>query len=382
MGERTSSSLLPSGPKLPLHKLNPWNEHKQIIVRLCRLWTLRDPDSKVTRHRYNLFLTLDSEIILLPDITIPRPPHILELIENVVEMEQDSPYLIDVMAFLISVTEHPHIEDHHGISHKLVVIKLYSNGIYVHCNLLGNFFNKLKLALISCITHPPILLLEFMKVKASKGVVGLQNVLNCSKVTVNPDIPEIVEFINRVDPLKPYFLDHISVKNSSVLTCFDDQFLQMSQSRTINELKQHDEGGFFNVVGVITSIQNHFDWWYYSCSCGYPIQLSHAEFSWEKCGKKRENVVKNFKVVVGLVDVTGNCVCMLYGHSAEMLFGSKVEAVVAEFETNYQETSRSPYPPFFDNYVGRDVVFKIERRRAGYAPYTNAFNVVSCCCDA
>ncbi|MED6127288.1 hypothetical protein PIB30_086692 [Stylosanthes scabra] len=47
MGERTSSSLLPSRPKLALDNLNPWNEHKQIIVRLCRLWTLRDPASEI-----------------------------------------------------------------------------------------------------------------------------------------------------------------------------------------------------------------------------------------------------------------------------------------------------------------------------------------------
>ncbi|MED6150778.1 hypothetical protein PIB30_075799 [Stylosanthes scabra] len=239
MGKPTSSSLLPSGPKLALDNLNPWNEYKQIIVRLCRLWTLRDSASeigevgflqglfvddsfirvqfsvnkdnvkhfldilkegatysisifigvpnvgtlKVTRHRYNLFLSLDTEVILLPDVTIPRPPHTLELIENVVEMEQDSPYLI----------------------------------VYVHCNLFGNFFNKLKFALINSITHPPILLLE-----------------SISKITVNPDIQEIVAFINRIDPSKPYFLDHVSVKNCSIVACFDDEFLQLSQNRTIS----------------------------------------------------------------------------------------------------------------------------------------------------
>ncbi|MED6150779.1 hypothetical protein PIB30_075800 [Stylosanthes scabra] len=64
-----------------------------------------------------------------------------------------------------------------------------------------------------------------------------------------------------------------------------------------------------------------------------------------------------------------------------MLFNSKLETILADFESKYQETSRPPYPPFFGDYIGREVLFKIERRRDGYAPYTYAFNVVSCCCD-
>ncbi|MED6175327.1 hypothetical protein PIB30_077303 [Stylosanthes scabra] len=62
-----------------------------------------------------------------------------------------------------------------------------------------------------------------------------------------------------------------------------------------------------------------------------------------------------------------------------MLFNSKLETILADFESKYQETSRPPYPPFFGDYIGREVLFKIERRRAGYAPYTNAFNIISCC---
>ncbi|MED6185129.1 hypothetical protein PIB30_054070 [Stylosanthes scabra] len=396
MAGSTLSLVIPSESKLPLQKLTPWNDHKQIIVRVSRLWTLVDPSSeigelaflqgllvdesftliqfsvardniqhfldilkegatysisrfivvpnvgtsKVSQHRYNLFFGLDTEILLLPNVIIPRSPLTLEMIDKVVQMKQDLPYLIDIMGFFISVTEHPQIDDHHGIKHKLVVVKLYSNGVYVNCNLFGNFLPKLKLALLNCVTHPPILLLESMKVKTSQGF----------RVTVNPDVPEIVEFVNRIDPLKPYFLDSVSIKNGSVVTSLDDEFLQLSQNRTISEIKQNDE-------------------------------LSNSQFSCGKCGKNIENVVKNLKVILAVEDVTGTSEFTLHEHSAEMLFNLKIENVLTEFESKYSGGNLPPYPDFFDNYIGREVLFKIEWKHTAYVPYTDGFKVLSCCCD-
>ncbi|MED6207140.1 hypothetical protein PIB30_033056 [Stylosanthes scabra] len=166
----------------------------------------------------------------------------------------------------------------------------------------------------------------------------MQNVVNCSRLTINPDVPEIVEFINRIDPLKPYFLDNISIKNGCVVASMDNEFLEISQNRTITEIKENDEEGFFNVVGLIKSIQNKYDWWYYSCGCGYPIQLSNSQFSCGKCGKNIENVVKNFKVILEVEDVTRSSEFTLYDHSAEMLFNLKLENVLTEFESKYSET--------------------------------------------
>ncbi|MED6140517.1 hypothetical protein PIB30_093979 [Stylosanthes scabra] len=354
MARSTLSLLIPSESKL---SLTPWNEHRKIIVRVSRLLTLVDPSSeigelaflqgllvdesftitqfsverdnvqhfldilkegatysisrfivvpnvgtsKVSQHRYNLFFGLDTEVLLLPNVIIPRSPLTLKVIDKVVQMKQDLPYVIDIMGFFISVAEHPQIEDHHGIKHKLVVVKLYSNGV--------------------------------------------------------------------------------SIKNGSVVASLDDEFLQLSQNRTISEIKQNDEEGFFNVVGLITRIQNKYDWWYYSCPYGYPIQLSNSQFSCGKCGKNIENVVKNFKVILAVEDVTGTSEFTLYEHSAEMLFNLKIENVLTEFESKYSGGNLTLYLDFFNNYIGREVLFKIECKRTAYVPYTDGFKVLSCCCD-
>ncbi|XP_020977972.1 uncharacterized protein LOC107608586 isoform X3 [Arachis ipaensis] len=155
------------------------------------------------------------------------------------------------------------------------------------------------------------------------GKVVVQNVIDCTKIMINPDIPEAVCFITRLDPSESYFIDSITLGNGFIVADVDVDFVNLSMNRSIKELRENDADGFFNVVAKIKSICNNFDWWYYSCVCGYLLELFRSHFSCSECGRKIKNAVKKYKVLVDVEDATGSARFVLYDRPAALLFRKK-----------------------------------------------------------
>ncbi|RYR77922.1 hypothetical protein Ahy_A01g002629 [Arachis hypogaea] len=278
--------------------------------------------AKVVKHRYKLLFRFDTEVIPISNVHFPKASYSLETVESVVHMGQDSIYLIDVMGFLISVRDYSDVELDNGKKFKLVLIQLYSNGSYLICNLLGNFLTKMRLALMNAVSQPPIILLQSVKVKIYEGKVVVQNVIDCSKIIINPDISKAL-----------YFIDSITLGNGFVVADVDDDFVNLFMNGSIKELRENDADGFFNFVAKIKSLCNNFDWWYYSCVCGYPLELFRSRFSCFECARKIKNAVKKYK----------------------LLFKKRLIEVLQDFDAEHSVVYATPYPPFFDDVIGKKV---------------------------
>ncbi|QHN93868.1 uncharacterized protein DS421_17g596340 [Arachis hypogaea] len=216
----------------------------------------------------------------------------------------------------------------------------------------------MRLALMNAVSQPPIILLQSVMVKIYEGKVVVQNVIDCSKIMINPDIPEAICFITRLDSSESYFIDSITLSNGFIVANVDDDFVNLSMNRSIKELRENDADNFFNVVAKIKSICNNFDWWYYSCVCGYPLELFRSHFSCSECGRKIKNVVKKYKVLVDVEDATGSARFVLYDRSTALLFRKKLIEVLRDFDAEHSVVYATPYPPFFDDVIGKEVVFK------------------------
>ncbi|XP_016178391.1 replication protein A 70 kDa DNA-binding subunit B-like [Arachis ipaensis] len=267
-----------------LRNITPWKEYWKITVRVIRMWSSCDPReetdepaflhivvmdkslnkiqctlknvinqfreilkegelysisrftvvpnigaAKVIKHRYKLLFRFDTEVIPISDVEFPEGSYSLETVESVVQMGQDSVYLIDVMGFLISVRDYSDVELDDGKKFKLVLIQLYSNGSYLTCNLFGDFLTKMRLALMNAVSQPPIILLQSVKVKIYEGKVVVQNVIDCTKIMINPDIPEAICFITRLDPSESYFIDSITLGNGFIVADVNDDFVNLSE---------------------------------------------------------------------------------------------------------------------------------------------------------
>ncbi|MED6172840.1 hypothetical protein PIB30_053684 [Stylosanthes scabra] len=285
MGERISLGFVRVGPNKLLRDLAPWKECWRIkfnriqctvtkefiayfegIIREGGVYWLSQfilvpnvGQVKVTKHRSRLLFQRETELIHIPDENITIANFLVETVEIVIRNTKESPYLI-------------------------------------------------------------VVLLQSAKIKVVGGKVGLQNVINCSKVIVNLDTLETSRFLHLLDPKEVYFIDTITVGNGFVVADLDDDFLNMSMNRTIRDLKEDDEDGCFNVNGRIKSICSNYDWWYYCCVGGYPLQIESNGLSCSNCR-----------------------------------------------------------PEMFNDIMGKEVLFKVVRKRVGNTPYMGDFKVVNSC---
>ncbi|QHO16544.1 Replication factor-A carboxy-terminal domain protein [Arachis hypogaea] len=265
--------------------------------------------AKVVKHRYKLLFQFDTEVIPISDVEFPEASYSLETVESVVQMGQDSVYLIDVIGFLISVHDYSDVELDDGKKFKLVLIQLYSNGL---------------------------------------------------------------------NPSESYSIDSITFGNGFIVADVDDDFVNLSMNRSIKELRENDADGFFNVVAKIKSICNNFDWLYYSCVCGYLLEFFRSHFSCSECGRKIKNAVKKYKVLVNVEDATGSARFVLYDRSAALLFKKKLIEVLRNFDAEHSVVYATPYLPFFDDVIRKEVVFKVDRKKVGNRPNVGTFKVVNC----
>ncbi|KAJ1411542.1 hypothetical protein SESBI_21052, partial [Sesbania bispinosa] len=88
----------------------------------------------------------------------------------------------------------------------------------------------------------PVVTVQLVKVNIYKGEVGIQNVMNASKILWDPDIPEAIEFRNGlvVHEVETDVDMGIIVKRRSTVP-IRDNFLKFNRKKTIKDLLEFEE---------------------------------------------------------------------------------------------------------------------------------------------
>ncbi|KAJ1395665.1 hypothetical protein SESBI_33227 [Sesbania bispinosa] len=108
----------------------------------------------------------------------------------------------------------------------------------------------------------PVVVIQLAKVNFYKGHVGIQNVMNASKIYWNPDWPIAVEFKNSLvvhEVETDFSIGTISDRGRPV--CLREEFLKLYPKKSVSQL------GSFVVLGTITEIVEETSWWYMACTC-------------------------------------------------------------------------------------------------------------------
>ncbi|QHN78977.1 uncharacterized protein DS421_19g666100 [Arachis hypogaea] len=110
--------------------------------------------------------------------------------------------------------------------------------------------------------------------------VSLQNVINISRVSINPDMQETVNFMNQYSIASHYFSRLRSYEVGDLVSVIDDESFDWKLIRTIDNLKGNNEDGQFFVVGKIKEIVEDPEWIKIlvedGTSCGMFVLLDNA----------------------------------------------------------------------------------------------------------
>ncbi|KAJ1429244.1 hypothetical protein SESBI_08600 [Sesbania bispinosa] len=125
---------------------------------------------------------------------------------------------------------------------------------------------------------------ELARVNFYKGHVGIQNLMNASKIYWNPEWPIAVEFKNSLavhEVETDVCIGTISDRGRPV--CFREEFLKLYPKKFVGQLVETVEEGSFVVLGTITEIIEDTSWWYMACTCMKAISYDSGFPYYDDC---------------------------------------------------------------------------------------------------
>ncbi|XLR58804.1 hypothetical protein S83_009476, partial [Arachis hypogaea] len=123
--------------------------------------------------------------------------------------------------------------------------------------------------------------------------VSLQNVINISRVLINPDIYGIVSH---------HFSRLRSNEVGDLVCVIDNEYFDWKLIRTIDNLQANNEDGQFFVVGKIKEIVEDPEWWIFSCVCGHPIVGDDNVFHCQLCSREVQHFMISYRIKILVED--------------------------------------------------------------------------------
>ncbi|RYR69042.1 hypothetical protein Ahy_A03g015569 [Arachis hypogaea] len=266
----------------------------------------------------------------------------------------------DFVGIITGVRKERDVESY-GKMIKAVVLEVFTHGKKVQCNVFGNTCDLLEYDNLQKYPRSPLIVLESFKIKAIKGGVILQNVINVSRLFINPDISESVEFLSRFS-VASYGFSRLVTNDLGYLISKDAHYF---------------------VIGTINEVMDEPDWWYYSCVCGHAVVDHEDLYLCDACGTCVEHVMVKYRIRVKIHHAGCAVLFVLLDNRATKLFEKTCSEaflrIDEEFSVNPSVLAvcRSYSPQMFGDVVGEEKVFKVEILSAVDPDYSGSFKIVN-----
>ncbi|XP_045797524.1 replication protein A 70 kDa DNA-binding subunit-like [Trifolium pratense] len=245
---------------------------------------------RTTLHPYKLLFQIKTKVVAVKSSDISHHGLTLTSLAEVCSHVHDYEFLVDVMGLLSGISaEREYVRD--GNVTKMVVLELTDTSGKCECALFGDYVDELNKKLGKTSGGLPVVVIQFAKVKIFRDQASIQNVINTTKIFVNPDIPEADAFKDSIG-VHGIMLDAtVSVIGPRAKPAMDEEFLRMYPKKTVSELSEMEEEGVFAVFGVVSSIVRGEDWWYPACKCHKSVIADSGAYFCNGCNKHVFQVV-------------------------------------------------------------------------------------------
>ncbi|XP_045799478.1 replication protein A 70 kDa DNA-binding subunit-like [Trifolium pratense] len=329
---------------------------------------------RTTSHRYKLSFEMKTKVQICESGVIDRYGLSLTSIGDICAYGPDHDFLVDVVALITGISpEKEYVRD--GKVTKMVVIELSDNSGKCECALFGGYVQELQEMLAKCADGLPIVVVQFAKIKMFGGKVSIQNVLNATRIYVNPPIPEVVSF-KQVMPLEGVeSCVSIPAIGERVKPSFEEDFLLNYPKTSIAHLLELAEDGIYVVSGVVGGLLEGEDWWYASCKCHKGLSADSGAYYCKKCDKHVFKMVPRFRVKLVVNDGTAEGVFVVFDGDMSSLVGKCCPDLVAAAKAR----NRDYCPPELDLLKGKRLLFKVEKVSYGVPRFDGSFRVKRIC---
>ncbi|XP_058773373.1 uncharacterized protein LOC131647495 [Vicia villosa] len=325
-----------------------------------------------TKHQFKLNFQSSTVVTnFFDDLITVSPYSFVSFLEIVGKIDMD--YLIDVVVILSAVGRE-RVYERNGVTTKFNVIELQSDGMKLDYTLFGPYVDELDAYLKSGNTDPVVVLAQYLKVKLYNGKIQMQNAMNCTKLLFNPKTPE-ADSLKLNDNIGSPTQSFSYMKDASEMSLEED-FLNLSQRKTIEELKDCQDNMVCVVLGTIKHVSGGNDWWYAACVCNKGVVVDSRRLFCPKCDKHIWTIIPRFRVKLRVIDETDSATFVLFDRNCYFLTEMTCSDLIAEMDREEEPTIVAKV---IGGFVDQTFLFKIDVKNDVSSGYEQSFRVKKVC---
>ncbi|RYR13995.1 hypothetical protein Ahy_B04g070692 isoform N [Arachis hypogaea] len=142
---------------------------------------------RVTRHRFRIIFKCSTSVVAAISTVIPNPGLSVTYMDQILQKCVDYEYLIDFVRVLCGLKKRRDVECNGKIL-KVLTLEVFADGKKISCNFVGACPALIDMNTLKRYQRPPVVILQSFKIKVNGDKFSLQNVINISRVLINPDI--------------------------------------------------------------------------------------------------------------------------------------------------------------------------------------------------
>ncbi|KAK2454097.1 replication protein A 70 kDa DNA-binding subunit C [Trifolium repens] len=329
-----------------------------------------------TLHPYKLLFQIKTRLQSVKNSLITTYGLSLTSLAEVCSHTHDYEFLVDVIGLMTGISaEREYIRD--GKITKMVIVELTDASGKCECALFGDYVTELNKKMGKAGEGLPVIVVQFAKIKIFRDEASIQNVINTTRIFINPDIPEAIEFKNSIALRGIDVESVIPVIGGRAKPTMEEEFLRMHPKKKVADLTDLEEEGMFAVYGVVSGIVQGEDWWYPACKCHKAVLPDSGAYYCNGCSRHVFQCIPRFRVKVEVSDGDSTSVFVLFDSDMSYI----LEKACAHFVGKAKVPNGGSAPPEFDSLIGCKMLFIIDKGFNHSKLLDGTFRVKRVCSD-
>ncbi|KAJ1390338.1 hypothetical protein SESBI_37553 [Sesbania bispinosa] len=327
-----------------------------------------------THHDHKLTFNANTRIVACPTVAIPATGLNLVKTSDILKTKGSSQHLMDFMGIVTGISEELTLSKE-GRKTRLMLIDMVDEMGKIRCAIFGQPIDTVKGFLTlsrcgpACSNHP-----------SCSWEVGIQNLLNASKLFWNPEIPEAIEFKNSLAVHEIETNVEISlISDNRRPVSVREQFLTKFPRKRVGDLNHMLEDGTYIVLGTITEVFQEDDWWYIACSCMRAVDFSQGFPYCNDCKREVFEMPTRYKVKILVVDQSDSTELIMFDSPCYSLLNIPCKGLLSD----HKARKTDGYPPEILDFIGQEMLFSVELNAEKFSSFDGeAIKVQKICLDA
>ncbi|XP_075109619.1 replication protein A 70 kDa DNA-binding subunit A-like [Nicotiana tabacum] len=182
----------------------------------------------------------------------------------------------------------------------------------------GEFVDQILPHLEGSLYQPVIVVMQLIKAHKFQGKYSVRNTWHVSKLWINPDLPQAVDFKSRLASVNEANSARISqIPSQRSYSVSDKLATGTVEVKTIRELVNCMEEGHIWIVATVVNLLLEKEWSYLGCKkCSKKVDKIGNKFHCKKCDRLDSSATHRYKLRVQVMDHTGFISLLLWDREA------------------------------------------------------------------